>query len=82
MFLGFLMATLSLKLRMTGTPPAVDWIVPVLVLGVAIFDMAMVSISRMRRGLLPFATLARITRLIAWRIAAWAPAWRSLRCTH
>ncbi len=56
MFLGFLMATLSLKLRMTGTPPVVDWIVPVLVLGVAIFDMAMVSISRSRRGLLPFAT--------------------------
>ena len=56
MFLGFLMATLSLKLRMNGTPNAVDWIVPVLVLGVAIFDMAMVSISRSRRGLLPFAT--------------------------
>lgn len=56
MFLGFLMATLSLKLRMNGTPHAVDWIVPVLVLGVAIFDMAMVSISRSRRGLLPFAT--------------------------
>lgn len=56
MFLGFLMATLSLKLRLTGTPPAVNWVVPVLVLGVAIFDMAMVSISRSRRGLLPFAT--------------------------
>ena len=56
MFLGFLMATLSLKLRMNGTPHVVDWIVPVLVLGVAIFDMAMVSISRSRRGLLPFAT--------------------------
>ena len=56
MFLGFLMATLSLKLRMNGTPHIVDWIVPVLVLGVAIFDMAMVSISRSRRGLLPFAT--------------------------
>jgi UDP-GlcNAc:undecaprenyl-phosphate GlcNAc-1-phosphate transferase len=56
MFLGFLMATLSLKLRMNGTPHIVDWIVPVLVLGAAIFDMAMVSISRSRRGLLPFAT--------------------------
>jgi UDP-GlcNAc:undecaprenyl-phosphate GlcNAc-1-phosphate transferase len=56
MFLGFLMATLSLKLRMAGTSHAADWIVPVLVLGVPIFDMAMVSISRSRRGLLPFAT--------------------------
>jgi UDP-GlcNAc:undecaprenyl-phosphate GlcNAc-1-phosphate transferase len=56
MFLGFLMATLSLKLRMTGTSRAADWVVPVLVLGVPIFDTLMVSISRSRRGLLPFAT--------------------------
>lgn len=56
MFLGFLMATLSLKLRMTGTSHAADWLVPALVLGVPIFDMAMVSISRSRRGLLPFTT--------------------------
>jgi UDP-GlcNAc:undecaprenyl-phosphate/decaprenyl-phosphate GlcNAc-1-phosphate transferase len=56
MFLGFLMATLSLKLRMTGTSRAADWLVPVLVLGVPIFDTLMVSISRSRRGLLPFAT--------------------------
>jgi len=56
MFLGFLMATLSLKLRMTGTSRAADWLVPVLVLGVPIFDTTMVSISRSRRGLLPFAT--------------------------
>src|ERR1700722_19959889 len=56
MFLGFLMATLSLKLRMTGTSRAADWLVPMLVLGVPIFDTVMVSISRSRRGLLPFAT--------------------------
>jgi len=56
MFLGFLMATLSLKLRMTGTSRAADWLVPVLVLGVPIFDTVMVSISRSRRGLLPFTT--------------------------
>jgi UDP-GlcNAc:undecaprenyl-phosphate GlcNAc-1-phosphate transferase len=31
MFLGFLMATLSLKLRMTGTSHAADWLVPALV---------------------------------------------------
>jgi UDP-GlcNAc:undecaprenyl-phosphate GlcNAc-1-phosphate transferase len=56
MFLGFLMATLTLKLRMTGTSRVADWLVPVLLLGVPIFDMALVSISRSRRGLLPFAT--------------------------
>ncbi len=56
MFLGFLMATLSLKLRLEGVSRAAGWIVPVLVLGVPIFDTLLVSISRARRGLLPFAT--------------------------
>lgn len=56
MFLGFLMATLSLKLRIEGSSLAAGWLAPVLVLGVPIFDTMMVSISRSRRGLLPFAT--------------------------
>src|SRR6266581_4824686 len=56
MFLGFLMATLGLKLRLAGAPsPAVE-LVPVLVLGVPIFDTTLVSISRTRRGLLAFTT--------------------------
>ena len=56
MFLGFLMATLALKLRPTGLPHATSWMVPVLILGVPIFDTALVSISRSRRGFLPFTT--------------------------
>ena len=32
------------------------WVVPVLVLGATIFDTTLVTISRSRRGLLPFAT--------------------------
>src|SRR5271163_1582883 len=56
MLLGFLMATLGLKLRLMGASRAAGWLVPVLVLGVPIFDTMMVSISRSRRGLLPFAT--------------------------
>jgi UDP-GlcNAc:undecaprenyl-phosphate GlcNAc-1-phosphate transferase len=56
MLLGFLMATLSLKLRLTGASAAAGCFVPVLVLGAAIFDTTLVSISRSRRGLLPFAT--------------------------
>jgi UDP-GlcNAc:undecaprenyl-phosphate GlcNAc-1-phosphate transferase len=55
MFLGFLMATLALKLRPEGQPPAI-WLVPLLILGVPIFDTTLVSISRSRRGLLPFTT--------------------------
>lgn len=56
MFLGFLMATLGLKLRMENAPHLSSWLAPVLILGVAIFDTTLVTISRVRRGLLPFAT--------------------------
>ena len=56
MLLGFLMATLSLKLRLTEASLAAGIFAPVLVLGATIFDTTLVSISRSRRGLLPFTT--------------------------
>src|ERR1700738_2386297 len=56
MFLGFLMATLGLKLRLSGGSYASGLLAPVLILGVTIFDTTLVTISRSRRGLLPFAT--------------------------
>lgn len=56
MFLGFLMATLGLKLRLEQANHFSQWIVPVLVLGATTFDTTLVTISRSRRGLLPFAT--------------------------
>jgi UDP-GlcNAc:undecaprenyl-phosphate GlcNAc-1-phosphate transferase len=56
MFLGFLMATLGLKLRLENASHLVAWLVPVLILGATIFDTTLVTISRSRRGLLPFAT--------------------------
>src|SRR5579864_5919755 len=56
MFLGFLMATLALKLRLIQPNMVSAWLVPVLVLGATIFDTTLVTISRSRRGLLPFAT--------------------------
>ena len=56
MFLGFLMATLGLKLRLAESNMLSAWVVPVLVLGATIFDTTLVTISRSKRGLLPFAT--------------------------
>jgi UDP-GlcNAc:undecaprenyl-phosphate/decaprenyl-phosphate GlcNAc-1-phosphate transferase len=56
MFLGFLMATLALKLRMAGASNASACLVPIFVLSVPVFDTTLVSISRSRRGLLPFTT--------------------------
>src|SRR5258706_329304 len=56
MLLVFMMATLGLKLRLAQPNLLSAWIVPVLVLGATIFDTTLVTISRSRRGLLPFAT--------------------------
>jgi UDP-GlcNAc:undecaprenyl-phosphate GlcNAc-1-phosphate transferase len=56
MFLGFLMATLGLKLRLEHANHMSAWLAPLLILGVTIFDTTLVTISRSRRGLLPFAS--------------------------
>src|SRR6202035_4712508 len=56
MFLGFLMATLGLKLRLEQANHISGWLAPLLILGVTIFDTTLVTISRSRRGLLPFTT--------------------------
>jgi UDP-GlcNAc:undecaprenyl-phosphate/decaprenyl-phosphate GlcNAc-1-phosphate transferase len=56
MFLGFLMAALGLKIRADNVAFPLNWMVPILILAVPIFDTTLVSISRSRRGLLPFAS--------------------------
>ena len=56
MFLGFMLATLGLKLRLAQMPQAIAWMIPVFVLAVPIFDTTLVSISRSLRGLIPFAS--------------------------
>jgi UDP-GlcNAc:undecaprenyl-phosphate/decaprenyl-phosphate GlcNAc-1-phosphate transferase len=56
MLLGFLMATLALKLRFEHATNLAGWIAPLLVLGATVFDTTLVTISRSRRGLLPFTT--------------------------
>ncbi len=54
MFVGFMLATLGLKTTSGGQ--GYNWLVPVLVLGVPIFDTALIIVSRLRRGLLPFSS--------------------------
>jgi UDP-GlcNAc:undecaprenyl-phosphate GlcNAc-1-phosphate transferase len=56
MMLGFLLAALGLKLDVGGGLGQLSWLVPVLILGVPIFDTTLISISRSRRGLIPFTT--------------------------
>jgi UDP-GlcNAc:undecaprenyl-phosphate GlcNAc-1-phosphate transferase len=50
------MATLGLKLRLEHANHMSAWLAPLLILGVTIFDTTLVTISRSRRGLLPFAS--------------------------
>src|SRR5438105_1079238 len=50
LFLGFVLAAVGIKLRFPANTDIVTWMVPVLVLGVPLFDTALVTLSRIRRG--------------------------------
>ncbi len=56
LFLGFILAAVGIKLRFPGNVHFVTWMVPVLVMGLPIFDMTLVVFSRLRRGLNPMTT--------------------------
>ena len=53
LFIGFILAAVGIKLRFPGRMDIVTWMIPVLVLGVPIFDTTLVVVSRLRRGLNP-----------------------------
>jgi UDP-GlcNAc:undecaprenyl-phosphate GlcNAc-1-phosphate transferase len=51
LFLGFMLAATGIKLKFLANSDIVTWMVPVLVLGVPLFDTTLVTISRIRRGI-------------------------------
>lgn len=51
LFLGFMLAAVGIKLRFPANLDIVTWMVPVLVLGVPLFDTILVTLSRIRRGI-------------------------------
>jgi len=53
LFIGFVLAAVGIKLRFPDNVDIVTWMVPVVVLGLPIFDTALVVVSRLRRGLNP-----------------------------
>jgi len=53
LFIGFILASVGIKLRFPHNIPTVTWMVPVMVLGLPIFDTTLVVVSRLRRGLNP-----------------------------
>lgn len=56
LFLGFLLASVAIKLRFPSNSDTVTWMIPVVVLGVPILDTTLVFISRLRRGQNPLTT--------------------------
>ena len=56
LFLGFMLAAVGIKLRFLHLPVTATWFIPILVLGVPIFDTTLVVISRLRRGVNPLTT--------------------------
>ena len=56
LFIGFLLAAVGIKLRFPSNSVMITWMIPILVLGVPIFDTTLVFISRLRRGKNPLTT--------------------------
>lgn len=56
LFLGLMLAAVGIKLRFPANSPFITWMVPVIVLGIPIFDTTLVFFSRLRRGLNPATT--------------------------
>ncbi len=56
LFLGFTLAAIGIKLRFPANVTFITWMIPLLVLGVPLFDTTLVFISRLRRGLNPMTT--------------------------
>lgn len=50
LFLGFMLAVLGIKLRTPTNELIITWMIPIIVLGLPIFDTFLVFVSRQRRG--------------------------------
>jgi UDP-GlcNAc:undecaprenyl-phosphate GlcNAc-1-phosphate transferase len=59
LFLGFLLGATAIKLRFPTNVVQVTWMIPVLVLGVPLFDTSLVIVSRLRRGLNPLTSAGK-----------------------
>lgn len=59
LFIGFILASIAIKLRFLSNIPIVTWMIPVCILGVPIFDTTLVVVSRLRRGVNPLTTAGK-----------------------
>ena len=70
MLLGFVPAAVGAKLRFFEPSSQVSWLIPPLILGVAILDTTLVVVSRLRRGLMPFSSPGEdhVAHRLAWKV--------------
>ena len=59
LFLGFLLAQMTLQLRFPDNSTFVTWMIPLMLMGVPLFDFALVTIARLRRGVNPLTTAGK-----------------------
>jgi UDP-GlcNAc:undecaprenyl-phosphate GlcNAc-1-phosphate transferase len=59
LLVGFLLAVLGIEMRFLENTSKVTWMVPILLLGLPIFDTTLVVFSRLRRGLNPLTSPGR-----------------------
>lgn len=59
LFLGFLLSILCILLRFPENSNFVTWMVPVFVVGLPLFDLGLVTVSRTRRKVNPFTTAGK-----------------------
>jgi UDP-GlcNAc:undecaprenyl-phosphate GlcNAc-1-phosphate transferase len=59
LFLGFVVAAVGIKLRFPDNVTFVTWMIPLMVLGLPIFDTTLVTISRLRRGVNPLTAAGK-----------------------
>ncbi len=69
LLLGYMLAVMTLQLRFPLNSTFVTWMVPVFIMGVPLFDLTLISIARLRRGVNPLTaagkdhTSHRLTRM-------------------
>lgn len=56
LYLGLMAAVLSLQLKFPYNSPNATWLVPIILLGLPLFDTTLVTISRLRKGFNPLTT--------------------------
>lgn len=59
LLLGYLLAVMAIQLRFPESSHRITWLTPVLILGLPLLDLALVTISRLRRRVNPLTTAGK-----------------------